>query len=52
MPFFRMLKKEIFADAELDEDGISSMVSLTQQVFNEVARELKLAGFWESIPAR
>lgn len=52
MPFFRMLKKEIFGDTQLDEDGISSLVSLTQQVFNEVERELKLAGFWESIPAR
>ena len=47
-----MLKKEIFGDAELDEDGISSLVSLTQQLFNEVERELKLTGFWESIPAR
>lgn len=28
------------------------MVSLTQQVFGEVERELKLVGFWESIPAR
>lgn len=52
MPFFRMLKKEIFGDTELDEDGISSLVSLTQQVFGEIERELKLAGFWESIPAR
>jgi len=52
MPIFRMLKKEIFGDAELDEDAISSLVSLTQQLFNEVERELKLTGFWESIPAR
>jgi type I restriction enzyme R subunit len=52
MPIFRMLKKEVFGDAELDEDAISSLVSLTQQLFNEVERELKLAGFWESIPAR
>jgi len=52
MPIFRMLKKEIFGDAELDEDAISSLVSLTQQLFDEVERELKLAGFWESIPAR
>jgi type I restriction enzyme, R subunit len=52
MPFFRTLKKEIFGDTELDEDGISSLVSFTQQVFGEVERELKLAGFWESIPAR
>jgi type I restriction enzyme R subunit len=52
MPIFRMLKKEVFGDAELDEDAISSLVSLTQQLFNEVERELKLTGFWESIPAR
>jgi len=47
-----MLKKEVFGDAELNEDDIASLVSLTQQLFNEVERELKLTGFWESIPAR
>jgi type I restriction enzyme R subunit len=52
MPIFRMLKNEIFGEAELDEDAISSLVSLTQQLFGEVERELKLTGFWESIPAR
>jgi type I restriction enzyme R subunit len=52
MPIFRMLKKEVYGDAELDEDAISLLVSLTQQIFNEVERELKLTGFWESIPAR
>jgi type I restriction enzyme, R subunit len=52
MPIFRMLKKEIFGDAKLDDEAISSLVSLTQQIFGEVERELKLAGFWESIPAR
>jgi type I restriction enzyme, R subunit len=52
MPIFRMLKKEVYGDTELDEGAISSLVSLTQQLFNEVERELKLTGFWESIPAR
>jgi type I restriction enzyme R subunit len=52
MPIFRMLKKEVFGDAALDEDAISTLVSLAQQLFNEVERELKLTGFWESIPAR
>src|ERR1019366_9592187 len=52
MPIFRMLKKEVFGDAELNDDAISSLVSLTQQLFAEVERELKLAGFWETIPAR
>jgi hypothetical protein len=52
MPIFRMLKREIFGDAAVDDDGISSLVSLTQQLFDEVERELRLTGFWESIPAR
>jgi type I restriction enzyme R subunit len=52
MPIFRILKKEIFGDTQLNEDDISSLVSLTQQLFGEVERELKLTGFWESIPAR
>lgn len=52
MPFFRVLKNEAFGDGEMGEDEISSLVSLTQQVFGDVERELKLAGFWESIPAR
>ena len=52
MPFFRALRREIFGEAELNEDAISALVSLTQQVFSEVERELKLTGFWESIPAR
>jgi type I restriction enzyme R subunit len=34
------------------EDRISHLVSLTQQIFLCVERELKLTGFWESIPAR
>jgi type I restriction enzyme R subunit len=52
MPFFRTLKREIYEEAELDEDKISALVSLTQHVFGEVERELKLTVFWESIPAR
>jgi type I restriction enzyme, R subunit len=52
MPFFRMFKRECFGDSELDDDKIARCVALTQQVFVAVDRELQLAGFWESIPAR
>src|SRR5271170_4416175 len=52
MPLFRMLKKEVFGDAAVDDDGISSLVALTQQLFADVERELTRTGFWESIPAR
>ena len=52
MPFFRMFKSECFGNAELTEDMITQNVALTQQVFMVVERELQLAGFWESIPAR
>lgn len=34
------------------EDRISRLVDLTQKIFLEVERELKLTGFWDSIPAR
>jgi|LGOV01.1.fsa_nt_gb type I restriction enzyme R subunit len=52
MPFFRSFKREIYGEKALDEDEISVLVDLTQQVFLVVDRELKLTGFWESIPAR
>ena len=52
MPFFRTFKREIFGENELDEDEVSVLVDLTQQVSLAVERELNLAGFWESIPAR
>ena len=35
-----------------DEDRISYLVDLTQRITLVIERELKLVGFWESIPAR
>ncbi len=52
MPFFRMFKREIFNSNELNEEQVSQTVSLTQQAFNVIEREIKLTGFWESVPAR
>lgn len=69
MPFFRMLRKEIFGELPTvdglavtekpapplgwtEESQISALVALTQHVYSEIERELKLTGFWESIPAR
>ena len=52
MPFFRRLKREVFGDNQLDEEDIAVLVGLTQGVFLAVEREVKLIGFWESIPAR
>ncbi len=69
MPFFRMLRREIFGDpppvgevadvAEddptypmLEEERIGKLVALTQHLYGEIERELKLTGFWESAPAR
>lgn len=52
MPFFRMFKTETFGAVALNDDQIGQLVDLTQQVFLVVERELKLASFWESIPAR
>lgn len=52
MPFFRMFKTECFTSNDLNDDKITQVVALTQQVFMVLERELQLAGFWESIPAR
>jgi type I restriction enzyme R subunit len=52
LPFFRMFRREIFGEDELDDDQVAQLVNVTQQIFNIVERELKLTGFWESIPAR
>lgn len=34
------------------DDRIAALVDLTQQIYLVVERELKLASFWESAPAR
>lgn len=52
MPFFRSFKRHLYDDRELNEDEISLIVDLTQQVYLLVEREICLSGFWESIPAR
>ena len=35
-----------------EEEKIGKLVTLTQHLYMEIERELKLTGFWESIPAR
>ena len=52
MPFFRNFKRELFGEDEPDEDQISLLVDLTEQVYQAVKLELGLTGFWESLPAR
>lgn len=47
-----MFKREVYGDKELDEDEVAVLVSLTQQIFLLIERELSLTGFWERIPAR
>lgn len=52
MPFFRIFKAELFDNRDLSEDEISRNVNLTQHIFNLVANEIKLTGFWDSTPAQ
>jgi len=52
MPFFRMLRRETHGDTDMDDDQVGKIVDLTQHVYNVVERELRLMGFWESIPAQ
>lgn len=52
MPFFRIFKAELFDNRTLTEDEVAQNVNLTQHVFNQVATEIKLTGFWDSTPAQ
>ncbi|KAB3536338.1 type I restriction endonuclease subunit R [Alkaliphilus pronyensis] len=52
MPFFRSFKRHLYDDRELNDDEISLVVDLTQQIYLLVEREICLSGFWDSIPAR
>lgn len=52
MPIFRMLRAELYEGRELDEDEIAQAVNLTQHLFNQIAQEVRSAGFWNSAPAQ
>lgn len=52
MPFFRILKTELYGNKELSEDEIANNVNLTQHIFNLVSTEIRLTGFWDSAPAQ
>lgn len=52
MPFFRIFKAELFDNRDLNEDEVAQNVNLTQHIFNLVATEIKLTGFWDSTPAQ
>lgn len=52
MPFFRIFKAELFDNRDLSEDEIARNVNLTQHIFNLVANEIRLTGFWDSTPAQ
>lgn len=52
MPIFRMLRAELYEGRELNEDEIAMAVNLTQHIFNQIAQEVRSAGFWNSTPAQ
>jgi type I restriction enzyme R subunit len=59
MPFFRMLQAELGnamdqhpGYAGKPDESIAVLIDLTQQIYLVIERELKLASFWESVPAR
>ncbi len=52
MPFFRIIKREIYTDKELNEDEIAITVDLTQNLYVLLNNELKTVGFWGSIPSQ
>lgn len=56
MPFFRILSKEIYGKAYeeggLTDEELDNLVDLTREIFDAVCLEIRLVGFWQSLPAR
>lgn len=52
MPIFRIFSAELFDNRSLSEDEIAQNVDLTQNTFIVIEREIRSAGFWNSIPAQ
>ena len=52
MPFFRILRKELYGDGALNESEISGLVALTKDLFGLIETEIALTGFWNSAAAR
>lgn len=48
MPIFRLLKKAIFEEKELNEDEISVTVALTKEIYLVVRNELSTKDFWDN----
>ncbi|MFN8319201.1 MAG: HsdR family type I site-specific deoxyribonuclease [Saprospiraceae bacterium] len=53
MPLFRIFKKEFYGDkADLLEDEITILVTVTKEVFEKVKLEIGAIGFWRNIPSQ
>ena len=52
MPFFRIFKKELWNDVQLNEDQIGQNVQLTMAIFATLQTEMRLTGFWNSVPSQ
>jgi type I restriction enzyme R subunit len=52
MPFFNSFKEYLFENRNLNDEEIAQNVNLTQHIYNLVATEIKLTGFWDSTPAQ
>lgn len=52
MPFFRIVRKELFGESHLTDEQISSVVALTKDLYGLIEQEIGLTGFWNSAAAR
>ena len=52
MPFFRAFRQTLYGDQSLTEEQIEPIVDLTRATYSVLIDEVKLSGFWNSIPAQ
>lgn len=48
MPFFDILKKELYQDQVIDQEAIAKLANKTKDAVEIIARQSKRVGFWES----
>ncbi len=52
MPFYGLLKKEVFGKIELTKDQKELLVKITKEVLERIKQDTQMVDFWNNIPAQ
>lgn len=52
MPFFGLLKKEVFGGTKLTQEQEEQLISTTKDVLERIKQDTQLVDFWNNVPAQ